>query len=133
MVERSKSKSCVMSEALTKAIEKGDTEKLIEELKKLAPPLEILADDEIESIEKASKVLAAKAESYYLGYLRGQVGPGGEVADAGVTIVAATAGSVVGTVVGQIVGKKLDKAVNIREQVINPEMFRFEDIQKLDK
>ena len=133
MVERSKIKSGAMSEALARAIEKHDPKELVEELKKLAPPLEVLADEEVEEIEKATRVLAAKAESYYLGYLRGQVGPGGEVADAGVTIIAATTGSVVGTVVGQIVGKKLDKAVNLREQVINPEMFKFEDLQRLDK
>lgn len=130
MVERGREKSRTIRDLLSGTIDERDVHLLVEELKKMAPPLEILADEEIESIEKASKILAAKAESYYLGYLRAQAQPGGEVADAGVTILAATTGSVVGTVVGQIVGKKLDKTVNIREHVINPELFKFENIKK---
>ena len=115
-------------DALIKALNTDEAKKYIQELKDNQPPLEILAKEEVETIEKAGRILAAKAESYYLGYLKGQASAGGEVADAGVTIVAATAGSAVGTVVGQIVGKKMGGAINIHEQIINPEMFQIGNI-----
>ncbi len=120
---------------LEKALKKGDARELMKDLKENAPPLEELARDELEEISRLGKVLAGKSEAYYLGYLRGTPSPGGEVADAGITVVAAVAGSTAGTVVGQIVGKKMDGSINIREQVINPEMFRAEmkNIQEIGR
>ncbi len=119
--------SKLSDETIKKCItENEEVQLLIKELQENAPPLEILAKDEVEEIERAGKILAAKAEAYYLGYLKGQRVPGGEVADAGVTIVAATAGSAVGTVVGQIVGKKMGNEINLREQLIHPEIFRYQ-------
>jgi hypothetical protein len=110
-------------ERLIELMQSEEARAMLKELSEAAPPLEILAEEEVEDIQRAGKILAAKAEAYYLGYLRGKPVPGGEVADAGVTIVAAVTGSTVGTVVGQIVGKKLDLAVNVRERAVNPEAF----------
>ena len=121
-------------ESLKKKIDENEEVlKFIEELEKNAPPLEYLAKDEIEQIQKAGKMMAAKAEAYYLGYLKGERVPGGEVADAGVTIVAAVAGSAVGTVVGQVVGKKMSDEINTREHLINPELFKLQFKMETEK
>ncbi len=114
------------ADELEKALKTGEAKDLMKDLKENAPPLEELAREELEEISRLGKVLAGKAEAYYLGYLRGTPSPGGEVADAGITIVAVVAGSTAATVAGQIVGKKMDGSINIREQLINPEMFRAE-------
>lgn len=111
------------------ALETEAARELMKLLEENPAPLEYLAADEIETIRQAGRVLAAKSEAYYLGYLSGRVGAGGEVADAGVTIVAATAGSAVGTVVGQIVGKKISSEVLVREELINPALFRTEALR----
>lgn len=128
MTPETKGRLTVSKERIKEIEASEEYKALVRDIKKNAPPLEVLAPEEIASIEEACKVLAAKAESYYLGYMRGNMDAGGEVADAGVTIVASTAGAAVGTAVGQIVGKKMDGAINTREHVINPETFNILDM-----
>lgn len=109
-----------MEEKLAAVMKTEEAQRLIKELTEKAPPFEELAEEEIVRIQEQGDMLAAKAQAYYMGYMRAVPGYGDQAADAGVTIVAATVGSVVGTTAGQIVGKKMDGSVNLREQVINP-------------
>lgn len=124
-------KSDLPKEVLELIASDKELQAFISELEANAPPLEILGKDEVEAIEKSGKILAAKAESYYLGYMQGTKVPVGEVADAGVTIVAAAAGSAVGTVVGQVVGKKMGSEINAKF-LIDPEGFNRIILERRD-
>lgn len=93
-----------------------DLEGLRKELMEAAPPWEQIAPEELRRIEDAGELMAARAESYYYGYMRAVSGSDVGTQAAG-AIVGAVVGSTVGTVVGQIVGKKLDKTINIRDLV----------------
>ncbi len=95
----------------------SDTTELREELLDNAPPWEEIAPEELKRLEETGELMAARAESYYYGYIRTSAGSGVEPQAAG-AIVGAVVGSTVGTVVGQIVGKKLDKTLNVHDLVI---------------
>ncbi len=91
---------------------------LVADLQQQVPPWTEIAPEEIENLVKAGELLANKAESYYLGLLRGRGADEPQAAAAAVG--AATAGSTVGTVVGQIVGKKLGAEIVLPLELVTP-------------
>ncbi len=94
--------------------------KLRDKMIENAPPWEEIAPAELKQIEESGQLMAARAESYYYGYMRSVAGVDPQAS----AIVGAVVGSTVGTVVGQIVGKKLDKSVNVRDMVVRDVIMR---------